>query len=63
MNLSDEGLNEIEELAEKMKNVSFLFLIQILRELRELKRLLEIHQQTSIRSFKKIGGEEDEKKK
>jgi hypothetical protein len=61
--LLDESLNEIEELADKMKNVKLLFLIQILRELRELKGLLEIHQQTSIGSLKKMGGEPDEKKK
>lgn len=40
MNLTEEGLNEIEKTADKHKNVTLLFLVQILRELRELKKLL-----------------------
>lgn len=40
MNLTKEGLNEIEKTADKHKNITLLFLVQILRELRELKKLL-----------------------
>ncbi len=44
MKLSDEGLNAIEEQADKTKNVNLMFLVQILKELREVRALLEIHQ-------------------
>lgn len=44
MFLTDEGLTLIEHQADKMKNVRLMMQIQILREIRELKRLLEIHE-------------------
>lgn len=44
MTLSDDGLRLIEHQADKMKNVSLMLQIQILKEIRELKVLLEIHQ-------------------
>lgn len=42
--LSDEGLKLIEKQADKMKNVKLMFLVQILKELREVKALLKVHQ-------------------
>lgn len=42
--LSDEGLKLVEKQADKMKNVKLMFLVQILKELREVKALLKIHQ-------------------
>lgn len=42
MFLTDEGLKEIEHQADKVKNVNLMFLVQILKELREVKALLEI---------------------
>ena len=61
--LSDEGLKLIEKQADKMKNVKLLFLIQILRELREVKVLLKIHQDTSNCSDNSTGGTDDRKNK
>lgn len=43
---SDEGLNVIEETAEKRRNLSLLFLIRILREIQEIKALLNKKQYT-----------------
>lgn len=45
MVLSEEGLRQIEHQADKAKNVNLMFQVQILREIRELKKLLEIHQE------------------
>lgn len=47
MKLSEEGLCEIEHQADKVKNVNLMFLVQILKELREVKALLEVHQKPS----------------
>ena len=41
MNLTDEGLKQIEHYADKKKDVSTMFMVQILRELRELRVLFE----------------------
>ncbi len=41
MEISDEGLNEIERCADELKNVTLSFQIQILKEIRELKVLFE----------------------
>lgn len=48
--MSNDGLDEMEQRADKCQNISLLFQIQILREIRELKELLEA---------KKKGKEED----
>ena len=45
--LTDEGLDLIEHQADKMKNVSLMMQVQILREIRGLKRSLEIHKDPS----------------
>ena len=50
INMSNDGLDEMEQRADKCQNISLLFQIQILREIRELKELLEA---------KKKGKEED----
>lgn len=47
MFLTDKGLDLIEHQADKMKNVTLMIQIQILREIRELKGLLEIHENPS----------------
>lgn len=47
MLLSEEELKLIEQQANKVRNVSLLLMIQILKELRELKILLEIDQKPS----------------
>lgn len=47
MYLTDEGLDLIEQEAHKAKNVGLLFQIQILRELREVKVLLQIYHNPS----------------
>lgn len=44
MKLSEEGLNKIEHQADKMKDVNLMFLVQILKEMREIKALLEVNQ-------------------
>lgn len=44
MYLTDKGLDLIEQQAHKTKNVGLLFQVQILRELREVKALLQIYQ-------------------
>ncbi len=41
MHITEQGLQEIEKTADKHKNVNLLFMVQILREIRELKNLLE----------------------
>lgn len=41
MNLTDEGLDEIEEFADKHHNATILLLVQILREIRALKVVLQ----------------------
>lgn len=44
MRLTDQGLEEIEQYASKKKNANILLMIQVLKEVRELKALLNIHQ-------------------
>lgn len=44
MFLTDQGLESIGEQADKMKNVNLMFLVQILKEIREIKTLLETHE-------------------
>lgn len=39
MELTEEGLKQIEHHADRTKNVSIMFMVQILREVRELKAL------------------------
>lgn len=46
MYVTEQGLQEIEKTADKHKNVNLLFLVQILREIRELKCLLNEKQNT-----------------
>lgn len=41
MNLTEEGLRQIEHYADKKKDVGTMFMVQILREVRELKALFE----------------------
>lgn len=41
MYLTEEGLRQVERHAEKKKDVSTMFMVQILRELRELRALFE----------------------
>ena len=41
MYITEQGLQEIEKTADKHKNVNLLFMVQILREVRELKNLLK----------------------
>lgn len=50
MLFSDEGLNETEKSAEKNRNLSLLFLVKILREIQEIKNILNEKQYTSNRS-------------
>ena len=50
MFLTDKGLDLIEHQADKMKNVSLMIQVQILREIRGLKRSLEIHKDPSSSS-------------
>lgn len=45
MKLLEEVLCVIEHQADKGENVNLMLLVQILKEVRELKELLEIHQQ------------------
>ena len=47
LKLSEEVLSVIEHQADKGENVNLMLLVQILKELRELRGLLEIHQKTS----------------
>ncbi len=47
MYLTDQGLEEIEQYASEKKNANILLMIQILKEIRELKALLNIHQDAS----------------
>lgn len=61
--LSDEGLKLIEKQADKMKNVKLMFLVQILKELREVKELLKIHQDTSNCGDNSTCGADDRKNK
>lgn len=49
--LTEEGLNKIEHQADKMKDVNLMFLVQILKETREVRKLLEIHQKSSNGSY------------
>lgn len=51
MLVSEEGLSLIEQQAGKMKNVKLMFLVQILREIRELRDLLEVHQESGNGSY------------
>ena len=46
MFLTDQGLELIGKQADKVKNVNLMFLVQILKEIREMKTLLQIHQDT-----------------
>ena len=53
MNLSNEGLDEIEQLADQHQNVNLSFQIQILREIRGLKELLK-QQEKQLKKIKKL---------
>lgn len=44
--MSEEVLDIIEHQADKGDNVNLMLLVQILKELRELKDLLKVHQKT-----------------
>lgn len=44
MILSNDGLNQIEQYADKKKKADVLLLVQILKEVRELKELLNVLQ-------------------
>ncbi len=59
--MSDEGLELIEKQADKMKNVKLMFLVQILKELREIKALLKIHQYSGNRGDNCASGTDDSK--
>lgn len=61
--LSDEGLKQVEKQADKMKNVKLMFLVQILKELREVKALLKIHQDSGDCSDNSTCGADDRKNK
>lgn len=41
MNITDEGLNEIELYANRKKKADVLLLVQILKEIREVKKMLK----------------------
>lgn len=47
MYLTDQGLEEIEQYASEKKNANILLMIQILKEIRGLRALLNIHQDAS----------------
>lgn len=47
MFLTDQGLELIEEQADKAQNVNLMFLVQILKETRKIRTLLEIYQDSS----------------
>ena len=59
--MSDEGLEMIEQQADKMKNVKLMFLVQILKELREVKALLKVHQYSSNRGDNCTSGTDNSK--
>ncbi len=44
MFLTDQGLELIGKQADKAKNVNLMFLVQILKEIRGVKTLLETHE-------------------
>ncbi len=44
MFLTDQGLDEIGKVADEKHNFNLMFLVQILKELREIKMLLKEHQ-------------------
>lgn len=54
--LTEDGLKLIEHQADKKKNVSLMFLVQILKELREIKSLLKVHQDTCNSGNNSSGG-------
>lgn len=56
MQLSQKGLCEIEHQADKKKNVNLMFLVQILREVREIKALLEIQEKSGNCGYDSAGG-------
>ncbi len=47
MFLTEEGLELVEHQADKGKDINLMLMVQILKELREVKGLLEIHQNSS----------------
>ncbi|GFI28881.1 hypothetical protein IMSAGC013_00264 [Lachnospiraceae bacterium] len=59
MLLTKEGIEIIEHQADKRKNVNLMLLVQILKELREVKMLLEIHQNSSNCSNNSSGCTDD----
>ncbi|MCI8534851.1 MAG: hypothetical protein HFG68_04675 [Hungatella sp.] len=56
MFLTEEGLKLIEHQADKRKNINLMFLVQILKELREIKSLLKVHQDTCNSGNNSSGG-------
>lgn len=60
MYLTDEGLDKIEETAEKHKNVTLLFLIDIYRM---LKKLLENQDNSSNSSYNRTDGSNERNNK
>lgn len=56
MFLTEEALKLIEHQADKRKNIYLMFLVQILKELREIKSLLKVHQDTCNSGNNSSGG-------
>lgn len=46
LELTDQGLNEIGQFAEETHNANIMLIVQVLREVREVKALLDKHQDT-----------------
>ena len=61
--LTEEGLNKIEHQADKMKDVNLMFLVQILKEMREIKGLLEVHQNSCDSGYNSSSSTDDSKNK
>lgn len=63
MFLTNQGLESIEHQADKIKDVNLMFLVQILKELREVKALLEIHQKPGDCGNNSPGGADNSENK
>ncbi len=61
--MTDKGLDLIEYQADKMKNASLMIQVQILREIRGLKRSLEIHKDSGDGSDHSSSGADNGKNK
>lgn len=63
MDLTDAGLNRIEQYADKKRLPDVLLLVQILKEIRELKASMDVLQNTNNGSNNSAGSADDRKNK